>query len=129
MKKLSLLLVFYLLSFSYAYAKPKFDITLPLKGETQASIRLQYDTLMAVIASASLFNTRCNSYSIVDTKLVHGIKDAKIKDNKYIEGYWEELWIMNRCSQQIAIPILFTLDGKGGTYYQINNPKIQVIKK
>ena len=109
-------------------AKEKLDISFPLKGESIASPQLQYDSMMAVISIASQYNKRCQSYSIADTKLVHGIKDGKVKGNRYIEGYWQEAWIVNRCSQQVVVPILFTLDGKGGTYYSINDSGVKVIK-
>lgn len=110
-------------------AEPKFDSTLPLKGQSIASKLLQFDTLKAVYSVASVYNTRCQSYSVADTKLIHPIKDGTGKNGRYLTGYWKEAWVVNRCSQQVEIPILFTLDGKGGAYYQINPKEITVKKQ
>lgn len=114
--------------FQKVYAEPKFDVKLPLKGESIASKLLQFDTLKAVYAASSGFNKSCQSYSIADTRLIHHIKDGSGKNGRYLTGYWREAWIVERCSQQIEIPILFTLDGKGGAYYQIE-PNMIKIKK
>lgn len=128
MKKFYLLLIVFLFTSICVLAKEKFDISFPLKGESIASPQLQYDSMMAVIPIASQYNKRCQSYSLADTKLVHGIKKGKVKDNKYIEGYWKESWTVNRCSQQVVVPILFTLDGKGGAYYNVKHSEVKVIK-
>jgi len=109
-------------------AQQKFDVNLPLKGESIASKQLQLDTLKAVYAVSGDYNKNCQSYSVVDTKLIHHIKDGSGKDGRYLTGYWREAWIVNRCSQQIAVPVLFTLDGKGGAYYSISPSEAKRIK-
>lgn len=106
------------------WAEPKFDIEIPLPGESIASKQLQYDTLFAVLPCAGRYNKKCQSFSILDTKLVHNIKDGVIKDNRYVEGYWQEIWTVKRCSQQVDVPITFVLDGKGGTYYQVSDSEV-----
>lgn len=111
-----------------AQCEPNISIELPLKGESIASKQLQYDTLTSVLVASSQFNKRCKSYSIADTKLTKGMTDGKVKKGKYVEGYWEESWIVNRCSQQVEVPITFMLDGKGGAYYNVATSEAKRIK-
>jgi len=48
-----------------------------------------------------------------------------VKNNRYVEGYWQETWTVNHCSMKIDIPIMFVLDGKGGAYYMVNDKDVK----
>lgn len=131
MKKISLLLsiiIFTIITFTYAQSEPNYNIKIPLKGESIASQRLQYDTLPGVISVASVYNKNCKSYSIPYTKLDFGIKEGVVKNNKYVEGYWQETWTVNRCSMKVDIPVMFVLDGKGGAYYIVHDEDVRYSK-
>ena len=122
---LSLIIILFLGKNAYA---EQFDLKTPLKGQSIASQLLQLDTLKAVYPMTSSYNKSCQYYSISNTKLIHNIKDSSVKNGQYMTGYWQEAWTVNRCGQQIEVPILFRLDGKGGAYYQVQANQVQVKK-
>ncbi len=130
MKKSILVLAVLFLVPSCCFAEPKFDISIPLPGETIAEPLLQRDLLIPVVATAAQYNKKCQSYSVSNTKLVALKVDEKhVKKGRYLNGAWVEVWTVDRCNTQVLVPIKFTLDGKGGTYYAISMPDVKTVKK
>lgn len=110
-----------------AFAAPKMDKTLPLKGNSMANIKLQSDTLVPVYSIAGVRVKNCDYLSIADTKVTKQPYNLKSQDGKYIEGQWEELWVVNACGKKVNVPITFILDSVGTTF-SINLLKVKVIK-
>jgi len=123
MKKIFCLLTLFIATTFTAFADVKYDITLPLKGETEADLLLQRNILGNLLPFVQVTNKGCEYFSIPNTKLVHSVKNGKVRDGKYVEGYWREIWSVNACGKVINYPILFTLDGNGGTYFKIEAKK------
>lgn len=47
-------------------------------------------------------------------------KDLVISNTEYIKHQdkkWEEVWTVRNCGSHIPVQLLFTPDGKGGTYF------------
>lgn len=87
---------------------------------SEISQRLQYDTLTAVISAASVYNKNCQSYLISYTKLDYGIKYGVVKNNRYVEGYWQEKCTVINCSMKVDISIMFVYN-KDVKYSRIKN--------
>lgn len=92
-------------------------------GNTNASAPLLADTLKGAYPAALLRlakrNKDCKEADLIDTRLVHPPREAKSADPP--AGHWEEAWTFRGCGQDIELPIAFTPDGKGGTFYNIKS--------
>lgn len=126
MKKILIALIIILILPVLAYARVTIYNT-PLQGESIASNYLQYKVLKKIYKQAVKSIKSCNNFQIVNTQIIHYPYDTKKDKNndKYVSGYWQELWTLNACSEVIQIPITFyifknktqfVLDKKCGLY-------------
>lgn len=92
-------------------------------GNTNASALLLADTLKGAYPAALLRlakrNKDCKAADLIDTRLVHPPREAKSADPP--TGHWEEAWTFRGCGHDVELPIAFTPDGKGGTFYNIKS--------
>ena len=117
------LIIFLCLSTLSCFATQDFNVVLPLKGQTQTDKLLQKDVLNILIPFVKVTNPNCQKFNLNYTKLIHPVKEGKVVDGKLIQGYWRESWSVNACGKEINYPILFTCDGVGGTYFNIELKK------
>lgn len=122
MKRIFLSIFFSLTTLS-CFAGQDFNVALPLKGQTQADKLLQKDVLNMLIPLVKVTNPNCQKFNFDYTKLIHPVKEGKVVDGKLIQGYWRESWSVDACGKTINYPILFTCDGVGGTYFNIELKK------
>ena len=84
---------------AWAYS---YDITIPVKGNTQASEQLQRNSLFTIYSFAHrVASPSCKDFSIADTKV------SKAKEN----GQWEETWTIKACEKTAFVPVVFTDKG------------------
>ena len=84
---------------AYAYT---YDITIPVKGKTQASEQLQRDSMFTIYSFAlRVASPSCQNFSIADTKVTKAKKD----------GQWEETWTIKACEKTAYVPVIFTDKG------------------
>lgn len=104
------------------------DMKVPLKGGSVANTKLQYDTLMPVYTAVGTFVDGCKNMSVFDTKVTKEPYDLKQENGTYVDGKWEELWSVNACGAEVAVPVKFVLDPTGATYI-VSLDEIVVNKK
>ena len=90
----------------------------PLKGQSIASDELQRKVLKDVYDIAFMQNSLCTNFRVSDTQLLHLPYDVVKKKNKYIKGYWKELWTVDVCGAKIQVPVNFTIN-REKVYYSV----------
>lgn len=100
---------------NYCFAQD-YNVNLPLLGESIANRQLQYDTLRAVYMAVGTKTTGCGNMKITDTKVTKPPYNLKYRGEKAVEGFWEELWTVNACSEIYNVPVKFMLDETGASY-------------
>ncbi len=95
-----------------------FDFNFPLPGNSIANDALQYNVLKKVYLMSEKDYPLCSDYKVTDTQLIHGPYDVVKKNDKYIKGYWKEIWTFDACSQKFQIPLTFYIK-KSGTIFAI----------
>lgn len=94
-----------------------------IPGTTNASMPLVSDTLKGAYPAALLRlgknkNAKdCKEIEVIDTRLTLPPR-AQAADSK-APASWEEAWTFRGCGHDVELPIIFTPDGKGGTFYSI----------
>lgn len=90
-------------------------------GTTNASMQQIADALKiatpAALARLAKRAKDCKDANLIDTRLTHPPREPKTADKP--TGHWEEAWTFRGCGHDVELPIIFTPDGKGGTYYSI----------
>ena len=115
-KRLFIILCLFLIGMS-ANARG-FDFNFPLPGNSIANDTLQYNVLKKVYLMSEKDYPLCSDYKVTDTQLIHGPYDVVKKNDKYIKGYWKEIWTFDACSQKFQIPLTFYIK-KSGTIFAI----------
>ena len=90
-----------------------YDINLPLNGNSIADNTLQYNVLMKIYPKTIKKYPACTDISVKDTQVVHYPYDVVKKKDKFVSGYWKEIWTINACSQIYQVPITFYINKKG----------------
>lgn len=113
-KKILVLLVTIFLSGikSYSY----FDMSTPVEGNSIASDSLQYEVVKKIYETISVKIPTCSNFNIKTTQVLHYPYDAKKKNDKYISGYWKELWTIDTCNKYTQIPITFYIHKNKTTF-------------
>ncbi len=88
----------------------------PLEGNSIANNTLQYYVVKDIYKLTSKLNPMCSNHEITNTQVVHYPYDVKKKNNKYVKGYWKELWTVNSCGKKVQIPVSFYINNKSTTY-------------
>ncbi len=117
-KKFFILLFLFIIGSSTVYARG-FDMNFPLSGESIANDTLQFYVVKDLYSILSKNYPVCSNYKVVNTQIVHYPYDVKKKNNKYIDGYWQELWTVSCCGKLIQIPVTFHINKKE-TKYEID---------
>jgi hypothetical protein len=124
---LSLMLALSSLGGSFAQSR---DGRLP--GTSIASLQLQKDTLLPVLASAAIAlktGRDCKHIAITNTELTappyHPVFNPVTK--VILKGNWREQWTVRMCGKTAVVPITFIPDGRGGTSYSITPKNVRVI--
>ena len=112
-----LFIVFFLISFfaNISYANV-YDMSVPLEGDSIANNTLQFRVLKNIYPIASELNPLCTDFKVTNTQLLHYPYDVVKKNNKYVKGYWKELWTVSYCGQKIQVPITFKINKKSVSY-------------
>ena len=118
LKKIIILLLIQVtfIPFTYSY----YDMSTPVEGESIANNTLQFEVMKKIYQTVSLNTPACSDFTIKNTQLIHYPYDVKKKDNKFIKGYWKELWSVNACGNIKQIPINFYIK-KNKTIFYIDN--------
>lgn len=116
MKKLFFILFSLLIVSPLAYAGNHFDMSLPVEGDTIANESLQFEVLKKLYPVTSKLNPVCFNHKVINTQVVHFPYDVVKKDNKYISGYWKELWTVNCCGEKVQVPIIFKIGRRSTTF-------------
>lgn len=98
-------------------AAPRANMLLP--GDTITSPRLMMDAVKVVgIKAASSLDSECKELQIFDTALTQG-PHTVTEGEKTHHGVWKESWTFQGCGKQVALPVTFIPDGKGGTSFSV----------
>ena len=114
LKKIILLLLI-LITF-IPFANSYYDMSTPVEGESIANNTLQKKVIGKIYKEISPQMLTCSNFSIENTQILHYPYDVKKKNNKYIKGYWKELWTLDVCGKSTQIPITFYIDKKKTTF-------------
>ncbi len=95
-----------------------YDMKLPVEGNSIANDAMQFDIMKNLYKELSFKYPACYNYSISNTQVVRFPYDAKMKNGKYIKGFWNELWTIDVCNQKIQVPISYSIN-KGSATYKI----------
>ncbi len=88
-------------------------------GKSVASALLKADTFEAVSAMA-MATAKCRSVDAVETNIVDVSQDYQVSQTGlWLKGAVQERWIVTLCDQRLPYRIIFSPDGKGGTYMRI----------
>lgn len=115
MHKIILLITFFI--FCIAPSLAYYDMTIPVEGKTIADDTLQFQVVKKLYKIFSKEYPACTDYSIKNTQIIHYPYDAKKRKNKYVSGYWKEMWTVNVCSSPMQIPITFYINSRGASYF------------
>lgn len=95
-----------------------YDMSVPVEGDSIANDALQFMVLKDIYPITAKLNPVCLDHKVVNTQVIHYPYDVKKKNNKYIKGYWKELWTVEYCGQKQQIPVTFNIR-KNSTDYVI----------
>ena len=98
------------------FANSYYDMSTPVEGESIANDALQFNVIEKIYTTLSPYNPTCSDFKIKNTQILHYPYDVKKKNNKYIKGYWKELWTIDVCGKSTQIPITFYIDKKKTTF-------------
>ena len=93
-----------------------------IMGETNASLQLTNDTLLAVHGIKSKLFPFCKTEEEIEQTFV--VFDSKVILFNEEKTKWSEEWDIKACNQRAKVKISFQLDGKGGAYYTLNESEI-----
>lgn len=111
------ILIFVLsLLFTVNSAYAVYDMTVPLEGNSIANDTLQSQVLKDIYPLSAKMNPVCLDHRVVNTQLIHYPYDVVKKNNKYVKGYWKELWTIEYCGKRLQVPITFKINKKTITY-------------
>ncbi len=97
-----------------------YDMKLPVEGNSIANDSLQFNVMKDIYRELALKNPYCFDYSVSNTQIVQYPYDVKKKDDKYIKGFWKELWTIDVCSAKIQVPVSYSINN-GSAAYKIEN--------
>ena len=106
-----------MLSYTLVSEAKVYDMSVPLEGKSIANDTLQSKVLFDVYKITAELNPVCFDQKVTDTQIIHLPYDVKKKNNKYVAGYWKELWTVQYCSQKVQLPITFTIHKNKTTYF------------
>ena len=115
--KLRLILFFTAVIYTIIPAFARYDMTMPVEGKTIADEELQFQVTKKLYKITAHEYPACSDYSIKNTQIIHYPYDVKKKKNKYISGYWKEMWTVNVCDSSVQIPVTFYINPFGASYY------------
>ena len=101
-------------------ASRQYDLSVPLEGNSIANDPLQFNTAQEIYRRLYALYPACLHYSVSDTQIVHYPYDVKMKNDKYYNGYWKELWNINACGVTVQVPVSFYIK-KGVTTFHIDD--------
>lgn len=99
-----------------AYARG-YDFNFPLPGNSIANDVLQYNVLKKVYFDSIKDYPLCSDFKVTDTQLIHPPYDVVKKKDKYIKGYWKEIWTFDACSDKFQVPLIFYIKKSGTEFY------------
>lgn len=88
----------------------------PVEGNSIANDTLQYEVVKKIYENLSVKIPTCSDFNIKTTQVLHYPYDVKKKNNKYISGYWKELWTVDTCKKYTQIPVTFYIHRKNTTF-------------
>ena len=116
MKKIITILIIILSTNLVAFAYQGYKFNVPLDGTSIATDSMQFDIVNDIYKKLSKKYPLCYEYKIEDTQIVHFPYDVKKKKDRYVAGYWKELWTANACDTKVQIPITFYITKKKTIY-------------
>ncbi|MCD7879834.1 MAG: hypothetical protein LUG16_07880 [Candidatus Gastranaerophilales bacterium] len=90
---------------------------IPVEGDSIANDSLQFYTRKEMYSFLTELYPSCTEFSVKDTQVIHYPYDVKKKNNKYIKGYWKELWSIDSCGKVTQIPVTFHIGKKETQFY------------
>ncbi len=117
MKRLfSIQILIIMMFFTSISVSAQYDMSVPVEGESIANDVLQFNVVKELYKKLSVLNPVCYNFSIKNTQLIHYPYDVKKKNNKYISGYWKELWTVDICGSNLQFPITFYINDKAADF-------------
>jgi hypothetical protein len=113
-KQIFLLIVIFLFTSSSSFAY--FDISTPVEGNSIANDTLQFQVIKSIYENLSKHNSTCSDFKIKTTQVLHEPYDVKKKNNKYVKGYWNELWSVDVCGVTKQLPVTFYIKNQTTTF-------------
>jgi hypothetical protein len=98
------------------------DGTEQVPGETLGSAGLRRDTVRTILEFEKVLAPACASPKVVDTKVIQGLSNAAVRDERPVSGEWSESWVVDRCGTRVTYGVSYTTDPKGGTLIGIQRP-------
>ncbi len=114
-KSIIIAIIIFLSAKNYVFAQ-NYDMNVPLEGESIANNALQMMVLKDIYPIITRLNPLCTEHRISNTQIIHYPYDVEKKDNKYVKGYWKELWTVEYCGNKIQIPVTFNIHKKKTDY-------------
>ncbi len=119
MKKIIIILLLCIINIHSTVFANVYSSSVPVEGMSIASDELQLKLLKDIYQITLKLNPLCSNQKVVNTQIIHFPYDVKKKNNKYVEGYWKELWSIDYCGQKVQIPVTFIITKKE-TLYKID---------
>lgn len=113
--KLLILVFTFFIAHGAAFAKG-YNMSFPLPGDSIANDSLQFKVLKDIYPLMTEKNSFCFDHKVSNTQILHYPYDVVKKDNKYIKGYWKELWTIDSCGEKTQIPVTFYIHKKNTSY-------------
>lgn len=112
-------LILCVLFFSSLSSNAYYDMTTPVEGNSIANDVLQFSVIEKIYQTLSPKMPTCSDFTIKNTQVLHYPYDVKKKKNRYVKGYWKELWTVDTCGIYKQVPVTFYIE-KNSTNFEID---------
>lgn len=113
--KLIILILAIFLTLNIVQAKG-FKLSVPLEGDSIANDTMQFNAVTDIYSKLIKLYPTCYDFSVENTQVMHFPYDVKKKNDKFIAGYWKEMWNINACGKTVQVPITFYIKRNGTVY-------------
>jgi hypothetical protein len=94
--------------------------TLPIPGQTLASLDLQSQTLQRILNFEQHITPDCRNYQVVDSDVLERPDDLVIQNSVVARGVWQERWTLNRCGTEVVYLVAYHVDSPTSFTIDIN---------
>jgi hypothetical protein len=97
----------------------------PAVSETRASALLVSDVIDHMLLLDMVTDKDCKTRNLTDILVVGDTGPDAVYNGRgvLIKGGWSEEWKLKRCGVGVVYKVVFTADGRGGTYFAVSLKK------